>query len=148
MAGKSSGRSGMERGTPKLRNAGGYVPGGRDQGFSGGPRMVDTSGPSDKTTQDASDFKAPKMNVESFKSSENQKNTSLAGVRDTGSGPVPELRRTSPETGTYQSGNNDRGGSATKSYDSTTDNDLNITWDGMEELRAHQDAAANRRKDD
>ena len=135
----------MAKSTPRPSvKEGGYSQGGRDPGkSSSGPRLTDSSGPSDRKSFDESNFKAKGMNAEAYKSPENQTGE-ISGVRDTSSGMVRELKRSSPQVGVYQSGDNPRGGEATKSYDSSVDSDLEIRPGWLDELRGHQDSAARR----
>lgn len=110
------------------------------------PRMVDLPGPKDRTTLDQSDYNSKGMTPNNYKSPENQKG-SIAGVRDNSAGAVQELKRSTPNAGVYQSGNNPRGGAATGSYDSKTDAPYNsYTAPGLDELRAKQDRASGKRK--
>lgn len=140
---KSSG-GGFDRGKVK---SGGYQPGLRQSG-GGGPRTTDGSGPKDREVMDKSDYGQKGMGVNAFKSTESQKGGQIGGVRDNDAGPTRELKRNAPNVGVYQSGNNNRGGSATKNYDTTQDSDLEIRWDGLDELRAKQDRVGRRGSED
>lgn len=70
------------------------------------------------------------------------KGGAVAGIRDTsGGGPIQELKG---EFGVYQSGNNNRGGAATRNLDRPVDSDCMYEAPGLKALRAKQDARRGR----
>lgn len=107
----------------------------------GNPRVVDTSL---NRKEGISGMQAQAGQAGGYVSNES-KGGAVAGIRDTSGGSsIQELRRSAPNVGVYQSGNNNRGGAATRNYDSSTDKSQSYMAPGLEELRAKQDRASGR----
>lgn len=83
----------------------------------------------------------------SYKSSSAGGKGGFSGIRDTSGGTVQQLKRSAPNVGIVQSGNNNRGGAATSNYDRAPDKDCTYMAPGLEELRAKQDRARGRQND-
>lgn len=76
-------------------------------------RKKDSSGPRDPIVQDTASYGKHSKGTESYKSGSDQ------GGGSDASGSIPQLKRSTPKVGIYHSEGQNRGGQATKNYDSS-----------------------------